>query len=401
MKKALSHSSWIYPVLLAFAATAVASIALQNLAWVAVVLFLLAQWQKRQKIDWPQGLFPIATLLFLATFFLGALVGVDPANSFRTVHKYLAILLFFFIAAMPLAFPQIQKLIRAFVYGAAFCSLYGIVYKHFILHQDRLDSFSGDKMVFGGLLMVALLFNLVSLKENPGKWHLWACAGLIAAALVLTQTRGAWLGFLAGGALLLWKLNRRWLLAGIALILLSFFLLPGEIRERIKSVGDIQMTYSRSNPWGNSSQTRLLIWAAGWYMIEDHPWGVGQGNVEELFPRYKPPQLQEVNEPHLHDNFLQICAQNGWLGLAAYLFWIAAYGGAALGFKGGPEAAEWNWSFLCVFFSVLVWGLTEYTFSHQFMNAQFFLLGLQARLWKTHPESISMEGLSAGGRKNT
>jgi O-antigen ligase len=387
MKNSLSYSPWIYPILLAFAATAVASIALQNLAWVAVVVFLLAQWQKRQKINWPQGLFPVATLLFLATFFLGALVGVDPANSFQTVHKYLTILLFFFIAAMPLTFGEVQKLVHAFLYGAAFCSLYGIVVKHFIHHQDRLDSFSGDKMVFGGLLMVALLFNLVMLKKNPKKWHFWICAWLIATALVFTQTRGAWLGFLVGGLLLLWNLNRRWFLGAIVLIILSYFLLPRAYQERIKSIGDIQMSYSASNPWGNSSQTRFLIWAAGWHMIEDHPLGVGQGNVSELFPKYKPYQLQDKNEPHLHDNFLQICAQNGWLGLAAYLFWIVAYGGTALRFKGGLETAEWNWTFFCVFLSVLVWGLTEYTFSHQFMNVQFFLLGLQTHLWKTNPES--------------
>jgi multisubunit Na+/H+ antiporter MnhB subunit len=39
--------------------------------------------------------------------------------------------------------------------------------------------------------------------------------------------------------------------------------------------------------------------------------------------------------------------------------------------------------FLCVFIAILVWGMTEFTFSHQFMNVQFFLLGLQLGFWRT------------------
>ena len=145
------------------------------------------------------------------------------------------------------------------------------------------------------------------------------------------------------------------------------------------------MNYSQSFPSGSATQTRLLIWAAGWHIIEDYPWGVGQGNVSKLYPQYKPSVLDEPNEPHLHNNYLQICAQNGWIGLAAYLFWIGAYLWTSLKFKGRPEGMEWNWAFVCVFVSILIWGLTEYTFSHQFMNIQYFLIGLQVILWKKTP----------------
>ena len=191
--------------LYAFAATAVASIALQNFIWVAVAFFLFFQIKKQQKIDWPQGNFAWATLLFLVSFFAASLWGIDIANSFLNarVHRYLALLLIFFVGAMPIALRDIPKLTVIFIYGAAFCGLYGIVYKHFILHQDRIDSFSGDKMVFGGMLMVALILNFSVLKQKPKDWLLWICAGLITVALVFTQTRGAWLGFVAGFLFLL------------------------------------------------------------------------------------------------------------------------------------------------------------------------------------------------------
>ncbi len=388
MEKNLPYSRALWGLLLAFAATAVASISLQNiLIWPTVILFFFAHWKSKQKITWPRGLFAWATLAFTASFFLGALWGVDPANSFRTVFKYLTILLPLPIGAMALGWKEIRKLLLFFTYGAAFCALVGIG-KHFFLHEDRISSFSGDKMVFGGMLMAALLFQILFLKDEPWMpWH-WVSLASLGWALLLTQTRGAWVGFVAGAAQLLWKLQRKWLLAGAGLLVLCYFLLPPALHERIRSIFDVSMTYSRSNPYGNASQSRLLIWAAGWYMIEDHPWGVGQGNVEKLFPQYRPPVLPEPTEPHLHDNFLQICAQNGWIGLGVYLFWIACYYWTAWRFK--PRdifSGNLNRALLCVFSGVLVWGLTEYTFSHQFMNVQFFLLGLQACLWKNQPDS--------------
>jgi O-antigen ligase len=93
--------------------------------------------------------------------------------------------------------------------------------------------------------------------------------------------------------------------------------------------------------------------------------------------------MAEPTEPHLHDNFLQVCAQNGWIGLAAYLFWVFSYYWTALrSHTSDKDSKDLNWALLCVFSAVLVWGLTEYTFSHQFMNVQFFLLGLQIGLWR-------------------
>ncbi len=125
-------------------------------------------------------------------------------------------------------------------------------------------------------------------------------------------------------------------------------------------------------------------------IIKDYPWGVGQGNLENIYPRYKMPNADlEPTVPHLHNNFLQITAQNGWIGLGAYLFWISSYYFAALKLKSNePETREVNWLFLCLYTSILIWGLTEYTFSHQFMNVQFFLLGLQVCLWRQSNLSI-------------
>ena len=370
--------------LYAFAATAVASIALQNFIWVAVALFLFFRMKDRQKIAWPSGLFTVVTLIFLATFFLGALVGVDPANSFHSVHKTLTLLLIPLVGAIPLLLKDIKKLLLLYNYGAAFCAVHGI-WAHFWLQQDRIYSFSGDKMVFGGMLMTSLLIQILFLKIHPRNvWH-WSCFAFILWALLLTETRGAWIGCGAGLLVLGWHAGKKWVGFGLAALVLSYFLLPGSLQDRVKSITNLEISLNEKQEITNSTQPRLLIWISGLKMIKDHPWGVGQGNVEKVFPRYRLGALDryEPTVPHLHNNILQVLAQNGWLGLAAYFFWIFSLLGSTLraGFKGG-EAGELNLVLLAVFFAVLVWGLTEYTFSHQFMNIQFFLLGLQINLWK-------------------
>lgn len=369
-----------------FAAVAVASISLQNFIWVAVALFLFFQIKGHQKFDWPQGLFVWATLLFTLSFFTAALWGINPGNSFLTVHKYLTLLLVFLVGAIPLVWEDIQKLLAVFVYGAAFCAAAGI-FKHFYYHQDRIDSFSGDKMVFGGMLMVALLVVFWFLKREPRKIWFWICAILLAVALVFTQTRGAWLGWLAGFIFLSWKLNRKWLLGFSLVFALSLAIFPHPLLDRFKNITNLNISYTWNNPHEiqNSSNVRLLIWVCGIKMIKDYPWGIGQGNISEIYPHYRLGSLDtaEPDIPHLHNNFLQLLLQNGWIGFAAYLFWIFSYYWKGFKFQAGDKDVEYlNWVFLSIFSAVLVWGLTEYTFGHQFMNVQFFLLGLQVRLWK-------------------
>ncbi len=386
-----SYISW---PLYAFAASAVASIAAENIfIWLAVALFLFFQIRNHQKFDWPMGPFPLATLLFLGSFFAAALWGVDTANSFHTVHKYLTILLIFFVAAMPLAQNNIRNFLLIFTYGAVFCSLAGF-YKHFWLHQDRVDSFSGDKMVFGGMLMIALLLNLMFLKQEPKKWIPWIFALLIATCLVFTQTRGAWIGFIVGFAILAWRLDRRWLYIGAFSAIALFFALPHPIQDRIKSIGEIWFVFDSQGKITNASSERFLMWQTGLAILKDHPWGIGQGNISDLYLKYKSGVTYDPTVPHLHNNFMQILVQNGWIGLGAYLFWIFSYYRTAFRFKSGnQEERDCNWTLLCVFSATLVWGLTEYTFSHQYMNLFFALLGLQLNLWKN---SAGDSGINKG-----
>jgi O-antigen ligase len=134
-----------------------------------------------------------------------------------------------------------------------------------------------------------------------------ATAAVAAWALVVSQTRNAWLGAVFGlAAVLVLRAPRTlWLLAAaVAAILLAR---PASIAQRL--------TFSDA-----SSIDRYYMWQAGFDMIRDKPiMGQGPGMILRAYPKYRWPEAPNPQQPHLHDNPLQIAAERG---LPALVFWV-------------------------------------------------------------------------------
>jgi O-antigen ligase len=378
-----------------FAATATASVALQNLLLVALLLWATDAWRKGLRPTLPNRFFTWATILFLASFFLSAALGLDPRESFNSVHKYLILLVMFPLAAMGLRSSKALRQLYVFTAGTSVCALWGIykhffgfndetsssslarAFKHAFVHEERIRSFSGHYMVFGGLLMLGVLLSIFFLKKNPGdRWN-WVFLVLNSSALILTQTRGAWLGLAAG--FLVWGFftNRKWLMIGLTAMAAGFLLVPTAARDRIFNILKQNETFQHS-----SDTERLYIWQTGLHIVRDHPvFGIGQGLIEKVYPAYKNPNAMEANVGHMHNNFVQIAVQNGLVGLATFLLWLVAYFWTVFHHKPkDPSDAALHFMLTCTFIASMVWGLTEYTFSYQFMSVQAFLMGIQLSL---------------------
>lgn len=103
--------------------------------------------------------------------------------------------------------------------------------------------------------------------------------GLLTSPLALNtllkcNSRGAFLGVIAGGAAMLLLARgkeRRLLLAGTLLGALSLVVLMGD--ERI--LGRFQSTFAPQNEQDASAASRLTFWNAALRCLGDHPWGVG------------------------------------------------------------------------------------------------------------------------------
>jgi O-antigen ligase len=181
---------------------------------------------------------------------------------------------------------------------------------------------------------------------------------LSAWALVLSQTRNAWLGSLAGLVVMaVLKAPRTlWL---IPVGLLGVALLRPGILSRL----------TVSDP---SSVDRYYMWQAGVDMIKDKPiFGAGPGKILREYPSYRWPQAPNPLVPHLHDNALQIAAERGLPCLAWWLWWMAAaMGDSFRETREGPPGGNWGaHAALSTLTAVFVAGLFEYNFG----NSEVFM----------------------------
>lgn len=172
--------------------------------------------------------------------------------------------------------------------------------------------------------------------------------GLGSWALLVSRTRNAWLGALAGlAAVALLRAPRLlWALAGAVVLVLV--LRPEPVMARL-TVTDA------------SSRDRYFMWQAGIDMIRDRPvFGQGPRMVESNYPAYRWPGAPNPVTPHLHNNVLQIAAERGLPCLAWWLWWMAAAMGDAL-----REARRRAWAAVASFallVAVMAAGLFEYNF---------------------------------------
>ncbi len=170
----------------------------------------------------------------------------------------------------------------------------------------------------------------------------WLAVGAVTSfvGILLSFSRGGWVGTLAGLAVLLLfapkPVRRLGLVAALtgALFLLAggWQQLPQPLQERAMQlvtqarpfdVRDVQLTDAN---W--AVVERMVHWQAAWGMFLDHPLtGVGAGNFGVAFPEYSPHPLFRVARGHAHNYYLHVLAELGIPGFLAYIVLI----GVALG----------------------------------------------------------------------
>lgn len=159
---------------------------------------------------------------------------------------------------------------------------------------------------------------------------------LTGLALLFSWSRGAWLGFVAGTAVIVLFWPRK-LWQGVALLALAGLLLlgglqvglvPASVAARLVSFqDDFRFGDVRGVPITDTNYAvveRLAHWQAALDMAQDDLWlGVGFGNYGIVYPEYR-----LLNWPdalgHAHNYYINLLAEMGVVGLGAYLLlWTA------------------------------------------------------------------------------
>ena len=132
---------------------------------------------------------------------------------------------------------------------------------------------------------------LLSARGWPRRLLYLGCCALMCVCMILTFSRGAWLGLLFAGAVFVVLLNPRLILLAPAALAALWFLLPETVISRFTSIGDMT---------DGSTTYRVSIWLGTLDMLK-HYWLCGIGPGDEAFNRVYPAfSYNSINAPHSH-----------------------------------------------------------------------------------------------------
>jgi O-antigen ligase len=237
---------------------------------------------------------------------------------------------------------------------------------------DRARGFFSIYMTLAGVLTLVLLAILPRLLSGE-RIRRWLAASwlVMLGGLVASYTRGAWIGFGVGLIAALPALRRgRWLLVGgIALVVLALVATPREALTGVAPLVELRARLLKAvNPQEPGVTERVYMWRSGLAMWREHPWlGIGPGEVKREFPSHALPEAVKKHTSHVHNTPLQILAERGLLGLAAWLWiWGAFYARGVAVWRRLPRAAVSERALvagsLAAITGFLVAGLSEYNF---------------------------------------
>ena len=174
-------------------------------------------------------------------------------------------------------------------------------------------------MTYAGMLMLALLvaFGKFVYAPKENKW-IRAAIVVMAVCLILTFTRQAWLGVVAGIFFLIWfrKKALLWLMPVILGII--FLNSPAKIKHRITSLVNLN---------DYNLLTRIALWQGGWLVFKDHPLtGCGFKCIDAVHQDYPDPTGHIKKLRGLHNNYIQLAVDTGLFGLVSWIsIWVVYF----------------------------------------------------------------------------
>lgn len=201
----------------------------------------------------------------------------------------------------------------------------------------------------------------------------------IFAALILSQTRGAYLAlFTALATLFCFARGTRPKLLVLAGLMLAAgaaaAVLSPPVRNRLAAMVNTDRAATSYSSPSAAINIRLELWKLALDMFKAHPvLGVGPDNVKKVFTKFHPePIAYEKTWGSLHNLYLHQAAERGAPGLAAllFLFWALFAFALRLFRRAQTPYTAWALSVLPAFF---VMNFTEISFQHVHTSFAVFL----------------------------
>jgi len=193
--------------------------------------------------------------------------------------------------------------------------------------SGRAGSTFGGAQGLAIYLVMTMAFSVAHILHPPAPWMRrlgWCCLAMAIGGLYVAQSRGGVLGGVAvvvAVALTLRPSLRRALPLGLLFLTCVSLVGMGLWADWDGSVAGLVP----GRP--DSVLDRLIIWSRAWSLMLENPFlGVGLGNFRDHFFEREAWLHVDLAYPslHAHNTYLELLAGTGWLGLIAYLGFLAA-----------------------------------------------------------------------------
>ena len=272
----------------------------------------------------------IPIVLYVIVITISTFTSISFMGSFRDLALHLGGLSFVFVMSNSIKTKNtFNAIVTVMVFSASLVALYGI-YQYFVgveIDKAWLDVennpdirvrvfsvFHNPNILAEYLIMViplsvGLFWNT---KKMSKKIIFLGTTLIMILAMLMTLSRGSWVGFAFSALIFILLIEKRLLLSIIPISLGAVYFLPQTIMNRILSIGNFA---------DSSIAYRFTMWDITLDIIRDYPIaGVGFGHLpfKQVFETY----IRTMPIYHSHNTYLQTTAEMGIPGLIVFLFFL-------------------------------------------------------------------------------
>lgn len=276
-----------------------------------------------QPIDMP-------IIFYVTVIIISTITSIDPSGSFRDLAIHLTSIGFIFVIVNNINTKKDFNILIVFlVISATLVAIYGFYqYKVGVEIEDkwvdavnnpdvktRIYSVFGNPNIFAEylIMIIPISLSLFWFSKKVHKKAIFLVTSLILIlALVLTLSRGGWVGFAFGMFVFVLLIEKRLLLSIIPLGLGAIYFLPSSILNRILSIFNFA---------DSSNAYRIKMWNITLDIIKDN-WLVGVGFGHLPFKATFETYIRTMPTYHAHNTYLETMAEMGILGFIIFIIFI-------------------------------------------------------------------------------
>ncbi|MEG0370970.1 MAG: O-antigen ligase family protein [Clostridium sp.] len=266
----------------------------------------------------------ILIVLFTIMSFGSILYAQNKVVVVSEAIRFVEYVVIFYIVLIVADNDFIKKALMIFYFVMIVAALFGIVQfvfnlsdfkdagSNMLLGRGRVYSTFENPNYWGAAINMVIFYPIICFIEKKGsRIYNGLVFLLFFINLIITSTRGSWLGFIIG-ILIISIMRYRKMLLAIPLLIASALIIPG-IRGRFLSIFDFSHL---------ADNTRVKIWKTGIEMFKDHPYtGVGNGNFYYRYYEYITLHKELYATRTLftaHNSYIKMFAELGIIGGALF-----------------------------------------------------------------------------------